>query len=226
MNRILLFMAACAVAAQPLAAQTLATQTNQSPALTFEPSQIVASNFTPGAPVIAISIAFVGKGYSSTTSVKVMGGVDSDHDGTVLLPHPNPVPLRSIWIAIDRRNADFAVASPRGYQPPQGKPPVFHKHNAAVDEIEWESHAAYLVYAHPGGGIWTGFAGDGAMEPGVRRDGTNRTSFLLSSLQPLLDDNDKKPDEIKPGGTLFLVDAYDLHTTVVKVDGAMLGGAN
>jgi len=198
-------------------------QNNKGPALTIEKNRLVASNFSRGSIVIVFSVASEGEGYYSTTRPRVMRLPDADNDGTIVFNHPDPFPLRSVWIAVDERNGDFALASPEGYTPVVARAPSLRKHDAVVDEIDWPSHAAYLLYIHPGKGAWTGFSSDAT--PASHNPGDYLSSLTLTQLHPLLKGNTDKPSQITPGGTLFLVDAYDLRMSAVKVDGAMIGGA-
>jgi len=194
------------------------------PVLTVERDRLVAANFTPGATVVAVCICMEAQGAYSSTSMRVMRLTDTSRVGTIVFPLRNPANLRSVWIAIDERAGDVATASPRGFSPLQGEPPGLRKRNDVLDAIDWPAHAAYLVYVHPGKAILVGFANDATPADGKSR-GNYTSSFALSELKPLLPNNTDKPVDIKPGGTLLLVDAFDLRTTSVKVDGAMIGGA-
>lgn len=219
MKRGLFVAAIAAVAALPLCAEQ-----NHQPTLVIEKNRITASGFTPGAAVIAFTVASVHVRYDNVRRVGALRHVDTDKDGTVVFEFIDPIPSRSIWIAVDEQRGDFAIAAPAVFDLRKGSPIALRKHNQLVDEISWPSHAAYLLYVHPGLGAWTGYANDAAPGDG-QAAGSFIASFPLDQLQPLYKGNDNHPKEIKPGGTLFIVDAFDLTVTATRVDGAMIGAA-
>jgi hypothetical protein len=196
----------------------------KAPVLTIQGNHVIASSFRPGSTIVFYSVALVGDGYSTATKTRNARVTDDDHDGTVVFDVPEAMPFRSVWIAVDEANGDYAVSSPAGYFRKNGSQPELRKHGAAVDELAIAGHVTYLLYVHPGKGAWTAFAVDGGDDSDGKVDYV--TSINLSALRPLQPDNHDKPTELKAGGTLFIVDGYDLRTSALKLDGAMLNGAH
>jgi len=196
---------------------------NPNATATIQGNRVIASSFPPGATVVFYCVALVGDGYNTTTRSFVARLTDDDRDGSITCEYPGALPFRSVWIVVNEANGDYALTSPRGFYHADGPQPAFRKHAALVDEVGWPGRVTYLLYVHPGKGAWTSFSIDGRDDA----DGTSDyvTSFALSRLKPVQKDNPDKPSDLKPGGTLFIVDGQELTSTALKLDGAMLNGA-
>ena len=201
-----------------------AGQGNSKPVVTIDGKRVIASNFSPGSTLVFYAVYIAGDGYSTATRSQTFRVTDDDKNGSVEIEVPGKMPFRSVWIAVDERNGEYAVVSPAGYQTKAGPPPSLRKHGSAVDEIGWPGYGSYLLYVHPGKGAWTGQTFDGnTSDADGRADYV--TSFALAALRPVVAGNSDKPADLTPGGTLFIVDAFSLKTFVAKVDGGLLNGA-
>jgi hypothetical protein len=98
----------------------------------------------------------------------------------------------------------------------------FRRTGASVDTFGLVGSSLYLLYVHPGHGIWTWQERDGARK---EVDGMNGiTTVNLSSAVPL-DSSYEKPKEFVPGGILVAVDWTHMRLLALRLDGATLGGA-
>jgi hypothetical protein len=102
-------------------------QQNAQPALSVQNDRVIATGFTAGATIVFYSVALIGDGYSTSTQSRSARITDDDNDGSVTFNYAGRVPFRSVWIAANEANGDYAVASPQGYHHKNGVEPTLHQ---------------------------------------------------------------------------------------------------
>jgi hypothetical protein len=192
------------------------------PTLTVHENHVTASGFPPNSTIIIYGVTLAADGYSTSTKVRFARLADDDRDGSVTFDYPGVLPFRSVWIAVNETNGDYVIGSPAGYHWTPGPAASFRRHGATVDEIRWRGRFSYLLYVHPENGAWIANAIDGRDDADGLRDYV--TSIALATLKPVQVENTKKPTELKPGGTLFIINGEDLQILALKLDGATLNG--
>lgn len=92
----------------------LLAQPAPAPSLTFEPAAVVASGVTPKGKVVWFSVAREIADFAATVVRRDQVVEDEDGDGKVRLEIGTPIPLQSVWLAVDLASGAFAVAVPEG----------------------------------------------------------------------------------------------------------------
>jgi hypothetical protein len=178
-----------------------------SPTLVFEPSAVVASGITPKGKVVWFSVAREIEDYAATVVRRDQVVEDDDGDGKVRLEVGKPVPVQSVWIAVDLASGAYAVAAPEGSRaaelPQAGRNPG----RGEAGKPEWvEVDRRYLELAvvRPGLGAWALTLGDGGESDA---DGTADGS-LTASLARMrsLGASPAAPDRFSPRDVVAVVD--------------------
>src|SRR5256885_111906 len=94
--------------------------------------------------------------------------------------------------------------------------------SAAIDTVSFNHSYLDLLYVHPGLGAWT-WSSMGGLHPD-RGDKYGSTVVALTDAKPL-GSSGPQPSGFVPGGILVAVDVTRMEIAVVRLDGAMIGGA-
>jgi len=186
--------------------------------------QIIASELTPGTQVLIYGYGAGTTGYDRVFSEWHEIVSDSDNDGIVTYKSNEPIPWRSIWVAVDLRNAQFGIAAPAGYNIAVPTTTKVFKRDAAGLLTQLASASPWLnaVYVHPGGGVWLMTADDGQPDDfDGRPDGF--TTLALQSFKSLGVPGER-PKEFVPGGVLIVIDPFRMQLYAVRLDGSILKG--
>lgn len=192
-----------------LALLTLAPAVHSAPAtLSFEPEAVVASGLAPGGRVALFSVAREAHPYVSRVVRREEILTDDDGDGVVQLELGGPVPVESVWMAIDLADGGLAVAAPEGtsFRELPFDPRVLRQEAPGIVRQLRDGRVyleAFLV--RPGAGAWGTTLGDGGeTDDDATVDGAVQAS--LAALKPVGDTIGPPPESLAPGDVVALVD--------------------
>jgi hypothetical protein len=192
-----------------LALLGLAPAVHAAPAiLSFEPEAVVASGLAPGGRVALFSVAREAHPYVSRVVRREEILTDDDGDGVVQLELGGPVPVESVWMAIDLADGSLTVAAPEGtsFRELSFDPRVLRQETSGVVRRIRDGRVyleAFLV--RPGAGAWGVSLGDGGeTDDDETVDGAVQAS--LAAMRPVGATVEPPPDSLAPGDVLALVD--------------------
>jgi hypothetical protein len=199
------------VAAAPLAAQ---------PAISFEPTAVVASGISPGGQVAWFGVARESEDHAARIVRRETVATDDDRDGAVRLDLGREVPLVSIWVAVDLATGQAALATPEGFPlrrialPGAGAV----SGESGPDRLELNRGYLELLVVRPGTGIWGATVGDGgeADDDGAS-DG--RVTVALAHLRAG-GTSPAAPQSFGPGDLLVAIDPNEMEVAVSPLTGA------
>lgn len=150
------------------------------PVLSFSAEAVTASGLTPGGQVVWFGVAREIAERSATLVRRDEVAIDDDRDGEVRLELGRPVPLQSIWVAVDLATGAAAVAAPEGYPLRRLDLPGRSIGHAAgkPDWIEDDRGFVEVLLVRPGQGAWGATVGDG----GEADDDGSYDGRLMASL--------------------------------------------
>ena len=189
MRQLILLIITFAIAGDAAASRYLFAQPNASaPAsIAFTGTGITVGPVTTGGTVFAYSIAREPQGYRSSVVPREVLLRDDDRDGIVEWHINQPVPLRSMWFAIDLASGSSSAAAPPAYGATRLPitADVFRRDTAG--DLTHVLHAGSVIEVlliRPGGGIWgESFAFGGALD---ERTTPGRLTASLARLRPRL----------------------------------------
>lgn len=177
------------------------------PSLAFEPAAVVASGVTPRGKVVWFSVARETADYAATLVRRDKVLEDEDGDGKVRLDVGRPVPVQSVWIAVDLASGTYAVAAPEGSSAAELPMPGRNPGRGEAGRPDWvEVDRAFLEIAvvRPGAGAWALTLGDGG---GSDEDGATDGSITASlARMRSLGDSPAAPDRFSPRDVVAVVD--------------------
>jgi hypothetical protein len=175
------------------------------PLLTFEDQAAVATGVTPKGQVVWFSVAKQIEGYMAHFVRREEILPDTDGDGVVRFELDQPVPLQSIWVAVDLATGEAAVATPEGYPlreasaaPGRGGEP------GRPDWVEEGREILEILVVRPGKGAWGLTVGDGGENDDDGR-GDGRITAALARLRAL-GAGSGPPERFDPKDLVFAVD--------------------
>jgi len=202
MHRSSLTLAAVALAALPPAVHAAPVT------LTFEAEAVVASGVAPGGKIAWFSVAREAHPYVSRVVRRETVLTDDDGDGAVRFELEGPVPVESVWMAVDLADGSLAVAAPEGtsFRELPFDPRVLRQEAPGIVRQLRDGRVyleAFLV--RPGAGAWGTTLGDGGeTDDDATVDGAVQAS--LAALRPVGDTGAASPDHLAPGDVVALVD--------------------
>lgn len=133
------------------------------PELAFEESAVVASGIRSKGQVAWFSVAREIADDWATIVRREDVAEDTDGDGVVRFDLDRPVPLKSIWVAVDLTTGEYAVGTPEGFPLQQLDLPSRGLGRAASgpEWVESPGQLAEVLIVRPGAGAWGMTAGDG-----------------------------------------------------------------
>lgn len=137
--------------------------------LTVVGGSVEASGVTPGASVAWLGLSRPDLEFETVFVPHRTLLTDSDNDGLVVLTPEAGIPWKSVFVAIDLSNLDYAVAAPEGFEFPLAfQPPGLLGSDlpGELDEIQLSRHQAEVLVARMGEGAfglggWDGGDADG-----------------------------------------------------------------
>ena len=176
------------------------------PTITFDASAVVASGITPNGQVAWFSIAW--DRWQGMNRVTRRDRIDTDAGtGEVTFDLDGPVPVNSIWVAVDLSTGTYSAARPGD---PQLKidalPGAWLEKGAggAVDALQADRDFLEILVARPGVGAWGESVGHGgASDLGGGADGVTRAG--LGAMRPI-GRTASAPSKATPGDVVVLID--------------------
>jgi hypothetical protein len=194
--------------------------------VTLGQHMVTASGLTPGSAAVFFGIAQVPMPHAYMNRIQRWAVVVDvgGHDGTATLDLKEDVPLRSMWAVVDLRNAHYGTVSGpgMGLREIALDNPLRKGTSLAVDTFSFDHSYLDLLYVHPGLGAWT-WSALGGVNPD-HGDKYGSTVVALVDAKPL-GSSGVRPSSFVPGGILVAVDVTRMEIAVVRLDGALIGGA-
>lgn len=156
------------------------------------PSAILVTGATPRSLVALFGVANEPRGYYEAL-IRQDELLESDSDGTARIDFPKGIPERSVWFAVDIRNMQHAVGSPRGFPLVNVTAPDDF---AVTRNDDWPGmiHVSFdyveIVLVQPGRGAWRGSAARRGSadawpgQPGIHIDPTRLRAVGGTSASP------------------------------------------
>jgi hypothetical protein len=131
--------------------------------LAFETNAVVATGVPPGGQVVWFAVAREIAERSATLVRRERIAADDDKDGAVRFELGRPVPLQSIWVAVDLASGAAAVATPEGYPLRRIELPGRGTGHGGgkPDWVEDDRGFVEILLVRPGQGAWGATVGDG-----------------------------------------------------------------
>lgn len=145
-----------------------ATPTPPELKLAFEANAVVATGVPPGGQVVWFAVAREIAQRSATIVRREEIAADDDKDGAVRFELGRPVPLQSIWVAVDLASGAAAVATPEGYPLRRVDLPggATGHGGGKPDWVEDDRGLVEILLVRPGQGAWGATVGDGGQADG------------------------------------------------------------
>lgn len=201
------------------------------PQLAFHQGTVELTGFTPGGEVVLLHLAR----RSGPTVVLTHGAevlVDEDEDGAAsfeLTPTGSGgssdsapgVPVKSLWVAVDRTTGETVWAFPRGdlFAPPTLDLPeqaLSRGPQGLLHRIERTGARLQAFLVRPAEGVWSLSLGDGGVHD-QDGEGDGVISFLVDAMEPV-GAAAGGPQELADGDVLVLVDPRTLAHSVVRIE--------
>jgi hypothetical protein len=186
-----------------------ASGTAAPPTLTFTDDAVVIEGIGEGGRVAAFAVVRDITNFHLTFGRLDALLTDDDKDGVVEWKLERPVPLQSMWAAVDVESGEFAVATPGDYPLRRLAVPanaLGASRREGVDALiaEWRALVEILL-VRPGEGAWVLTAGaDVEGDEDDDRD-NGRIATALEDLQPL-GTSPPPPKRIAPKDVLVVMD--------------------
>jgi hypothetical protein len=203
-------------AAQPVAAE---------PQITFSSTVVTVSGVTPGTSVMVFGYGLEARTYESLPLRWSATVEDDDRDGIVTFDAQHAIPLRSVWVAADMTNADFAVASPPGFGVTRSElaPSSLRSKGKDVSAVDFERTPVTMIYILPGRrGAWVMREEDGSPTD-VDGRANGHTVADVRHGKPVRGTD--TVTSFAPGGTLIVIDELHFEVRAARLTPALLGGA-
>jgi len=186
-------------------------------AISLAGQSVVVSGTSPGSEVLVFGAFQETVGYTPALGTYQKFLTDADRDGVVTADFGRPLPHRSVWIAIDTRNGDYAFAAPSGYRFQLHDLPAsaIVKSKSGDDALSLAFGSAEILVLRPGGGAWRS-----AVERGGGNDeGDADHKKLLISVSRLksLRSKGTGPASLLPGDRIIAVNPFTLETLIQGV---------
>lgn len=191
-----------------------------SAALTIDVTEyaVTVSNATPNGGVVLLSCVRGSRGGRTHVERRVVMLRDDDGDGTVQLTPDGPVPLRSVWVAVDFSSSATAA----------GAHPDFPLHvteivassfrkdaSGAIVQLERENRRLILFLVRPGKGAWLLFARDGADGDSDRSENARVTLDFASARA--VEGKDAAPKTLKADDVVVAIDPGHLDVYLARI---------
>jgi hypothetical protein len=195
----------------------------QGPRIRFEGTAVLAEGLLPGARVVWFSVAR--EIHRSRVHLVRREAIveDEDQQGQVRFQLDGPVPVASVWVAVELATGAFSAATPEGMERreillPEGALSAEVEGAAALaDRREFLEALLVRPGAGPGVGAWGGTVGDGgASDAGEPTD--ERLLLALAALRPLEEGPSLDPAAFAPGDILVGVDTRTLQFYAARLE--------
>lgn len=188
---------------------SLSRPASAEPLLAFDEQGVVISGLTPAGRVALFGVARVGRGFGVSILPHQEVLADEDGDGRISV-ELDPVPAKSIWVAVDLTNGRSTAGAPGDFPVRSGS---FAK--PGDEALAIDRDFVYVFRVRPGVGAWSARAGDGGeADRDGAPDGTLRPDF--AGMQPARGTNVPAPDDGSPGDVYVIIDPNRLDFQVLR----------
>jgi hypothetical protein len=128
---------------------------------------LLITGVTPGADAVLFSVAREPADFNAIIVRRLEVLSDTDSDGLVRWEVGQPVPFRSIWVAVDLASGELALATPEEYplrEAEIAEPLAKTGPGGALDQLEIGGDSIELLVVRPGVGAWVQSIVDGGEE--------------------------------------------------------------
>lgn len=183
-------------------------------AISISGSTIVVSGAAPGSEVLVFAAYQENIGYMPALGTYQKFITDDDHDGVVTADFGKPVPHRSVWIAVDTRNGDYAVAAPAGYRLQLHDLPVnaVTKSKTGDDALSLSLGSAEILVLRPSGGVWRGVVDRGGTSD--EHDVDDKKLLVSASHLKALRRKENGPQTLLPSDRIIAINPFTLETLI------------
>jgi len=186
------------------------------PAMTiaFSGQTLIVSGASPGSEVLVFGAYQHMVGYFAAYDIFQEFVVDDGHDGIVKFDFRGPIPRRSVWVAIDTRNGDYAVAAPAGYPVKLSDLPTtaIAKSKTGDDALSLSFAAAEILILRPGGSAWRGKIDRSGTSD--ERDADPMKLLVSASRLMALRGREPGPRAIRPGDLIIAINPLTLEALI------------
>lgn len=186
------------------------------PVIQLTESSVTASGVTGGAAVAWFSVARVIEDLAVRVIARSEVVTDADGDGVVELPLEGPLPLKSVWVAVDLQSGGVAAAAPEGSPLEEGD--IFQKgENGELLIVRSLVHLFRARTGEEGTGAWEMRAGDGGPrdEDG---EGDGQLQAALGQLRNARGSAAPLPATVNGTDVLVVIDPSRLDYDVARGD--------
>lgn len=177
------------------------------PSIEIEEGALAVSGITPKGEVVWFGVARETSEYSATVVRRDLVLADEDGDGKVRLELGRPVPVFSVWIAVDLATGAWAAAAPEGStaaEVPATHRPRGRGEPGRPDWVEIQRDYVEVAVIRPGEGAWGLTLGDGGQDDG---DGApdGRLTASLARMRGL-GHSPAAPERFSPRDVVAVID--------------------
>jgi hypothetical protein len=180
------------------------------PAITFEPTHVVAAGFHAGRDIIIFGVGTAPGPYFSRM-VQYSDTLVADSSGTVRFEIADGVPGRSVWFAIDAQTRDYTVGSPRAglLQSSLNTPVIRPGLDAGIDAIDLDRRLMDVLVVRPGSGVWVSSCGRNSLKDLNR--GKSGAMQLSAGEMNAARKSTGRPSTILPSDLIVVIDSETLE---------------
>lgn len=186
------------------------------PVIQLTETSATASGVTAGAAVAWFSVARVIEDLAVRVVSRSEVVTDADGDGIVELPLEGPLPLKSVWVAVDLQSGGYTAAAPEGSPLEQGD---FLQKGTSGDLVVARNlvHLFRARTGEEGSGAWELRAGDGGPRDldgeadGLLHAGLGQLTNARGSAAPV-------PAAVDGADVLVVIDPSRLDYQIVRGD--------
>jgi hypothetical protein len=179
---------------------------------------VTVANATKGGSIVLFSCAR----YSRYRSIGVRPEArvlrDDDGDGVVRFAADTPIPIRSVWVAVDQTSGNAVAGAPADFPllvSPLGAGDLRKDVQGEIASLAAALPRLIVLLVSPGKGAWVLAAFDGeATDRDTKKDGHILLSF---SDARAVDGKDKPPNQVKKDDVVVAIDPGHLDVFITQV---------
>ncbi|HEV8432694.1 MAG TPA: hypothetical protein VGR95_04720 [Thermoanaerobaculia bacterium] len=174
------------------------------PVITFNGSVVQIASVTPKGTVFVYGIAMEPTGWMNAIVRRATYLTDSG-GGAVSWTIDKPVPVRSVWFAVDLTSGMAATAYPDGFSAASlslGDANLRKGLSGDIEELAMSGYAVDFAVVRPGRGAWARYVHWDASNELPNERGTPHLKVL--DLLPVAGTKDSPPPAMKPGDVVLM----------------------
>jgi hypothetical protein len=198
-------------------ATTLRAAPPQRMAISISGHTVVVSGAAPGSEVLVFGAFQETVGYTPALGTYQKFLSDDDRDGVVTADFGRPLPHRSVWVALDTRNGDYAFAAPYGYRFQLHDLPAnaIVKSKSGDDALSLAFGTAEILVLRPGGGAWRSVVERGGGND--EGDADHKKLLIAVSRLKSLRNKGNGPATLLPSDRIIAINPFTLETVIQGV---------